>query len=69
MRDFFLFRNRKHTENLYVRETGGKNMKNLMTGMVIGALLGGVVGTMASDEINDFTRMVMKKGKKIMKKF
>ncbi len=44
-------------------------MKNLMTGMVIGALLGGVVGTMASDEINDFTRMVMKKGKKIMKKF
>ena len=36
-------------------------MKNLMTGMVI--------GTMASDEINDFTRMVMKKGKKIMKKF
>ncbi len=44
-------------------------MKNLMTGMVIGALLGGVVGTMASDEINDFTRMIMKKGKKIMKKF
>ena len=43
-------------------------MKNLMTGMVIGALLGGVVGTMASDEINDFTRMIMKKGKKIMKK-
>ena len=44
-------------------------MKNLMTGMCIGALLGGVVGTMASDEINDFTKMVMKKGKKIMKKF
>ena len=44
-------------------------MKNLMTGMVIGALLGGVDGTMASDEINDFTRMIMKKGKKIMKKF
>lgn len=44
-------------------------MKNLMTGMVIGALLGGVIGTMASDEINGFTRMVMKKGKKIMKKF
>lgn len=44
-------------------------MKNLMTGMVIGALLGGVVGTMASDEINDFTKMVMKKGKKIIKKF
>ena len=44
-------------------------MKNLMTGIVIGTLLGGVVGTIASDEINDFTRMVMKKGKKIMKKF
>ena len=44
-------------------------MKNLMTGMFIGALLGVVVGTMASDEINDFTKMVMKKGKKIMKKF
>ncbi len=44
-------------------------MKNLMTGMFIGALLGGVVGTMASDEINDFTKMVMKKGKKMMKKF
>ena len=44
-------------------------MKNLMTGMVIGALLVGVVVTMASDEINDFTRMIMKKGKKIMKKF
>lgn len=44
-------------------------MKNLMTGMFIGALLGGVVGTMASDEINDFTKMVMKKGKKIIKKF
>lgn len=44
-------------------------MKNLMTGMFIGALLGGVVGTMASDEINDFTKMVMKKGKKMMKRF
>ena len=44
-------------------------MKNLMTGMFIGAILGIVVGTMASDEIFDFKKMVMKKGKKLMKKF
>lgn len=44
-------------------------MKNLVTGMILGALLGGFVGTMASDEINDFGKMMMKKGKKIMKKF
>lgn len=44
-------------------------MKNLVTGMILGALLGGFVGTMASDEINDFGKMMMKKGKKIMKNF
>ena len=44
-------------------------MKRLMTGMLIGAMIGGSVGTMASDEINDFGKMVMKKGKKIIKKF
>lgn len=44
-------------------------MKRLVTGMLIGAMIGGFVGTMASDEINDFSKMVMKKGKKIMKKF
>ena len=36
-------------------------MKNLMTGMFLGAILGGVVGTMASDDIYDFKKMVMKK--------
>ncbi len=44
-------------------------MKKLVTGMFIGAMLGGIVGTMASDEINDFGKMMMKKGKKLMKKF
>lgn len=44
-------------------------MKKLMTGMLIGAMIGGFVGTIASDEINDFGKMCMKKGKKIMKKF
>ena len=42
-------------------------MRNLVTGMFIGALLGGVVGTMASDEIYDFKKMIMKKGKKLVK--
>ena len=44
-------------------------MKNLVTGMVIGAMIGGIFGTMASDEINAFGKMCMKKGKKIIKKF
>lgn len=44
-------------------------MKNLVTGMILGAVIGGLVGTMASDEINDFGKTLMKKGKKIMKKF
>lgn len=42
-------------------------MKNLMTGMFLGAIIGGVVGTMASDEIYSFKKMVMKKGKKMVK--
>ncbi|MBQ9280072.1 MAG: hypothetical protein IJ215_03375 [Clostridia bacterium] len=44
-------------------------MKNLVTGMFLGAIIGGAIGTMASDEINDFRKTMMKKGKKIMKKF
>lgn len=44
-------------------------MKRLVTGMLIGAMIGGAIGTIASDEINDFGKMCMKKGKKIMKKF
>ena len=44
-------------------------MRNLIMGMFVGALIGGAVGTMASDEINDFRKMVMKKAKKIAKVF
>lgn len=43
-------------------------MKNLVTGMLIGAMIGGAIGTIASDEINDFGKTCFKKGKKIMKK-
>ena len=44
-------------------------MKNLVTGMVIGEMIDSILGTMESDEINDFWKMFMKKGKKIIKKF
>ena len=44
-------------------------MKKLVTGMIIGAMIGGAIGTIASDEISDFGKMCMKKGKKIIKKF
>ena len=42
-------------------------MKKLMTGMFLGAILGGVVGTMASDEMYRLKKKVMKKAKKMMK--
>lgn len=43
-------------------------MKKLITGMFIGAILGGMVGTVASDEIYDMSKRIAKKGKKMMKK-
>ena len=43
-------------------------MRNLVTGMFIGAVLGGMIGTLASDEIYDMKKKVMKAGKKMMKK-
>ena len=43
-------------------------MKNLITGMLIGAIIGGMVGTVASDDIYDMKRKIMKNGKKFMKK-
>ncbi len=43
-------------------------MKNLVTGMLIGAIIGGMVGTVASDEIYDIKRKVIKNGRKMMKK-
>lgn len=44
-------------------------MRNLITGILVGAVIGGVVGTIASDEICDVKNMVMKKGKKLAKKY
>lgn len=43
-------------------------MKSLITGMFVGAIVGGMIGTIASDEIYDIKNMMMKKGKKIAKK-
>ena len=43
-------------------------MKNLVTGMIFGAVIGGVIGTMASDEIYDIKNTIMKKSKKFAKK-
>lgn len=43
-------------------------MKNLVTGMIFGAVIGGVIGTMASDEIYDIKNMIAKKSKKFAKK-
>ena len=44
-------------------------MKNLLTGVLVGAVIGGVIGTIASDEIYDIKNMVVKKGKKLAKKY
>ena len=44
-------------------------MKNLMTGMLFGAVIGGIIGTMASDEIYDIKNTIMKKTKKLAKKY
>lgn len=44
-------------------------MKNLITGMIIGATLGCIVGTVASDDICDMKNMIMKRGKKLAKKY
>lgn len=44
-------------------------MKNLMTGILFGAVIGGMIGTMASDEIYDIKNTIMKKTKKFAKKY
>lgn len=43
-------------------------MKNLMVGMFIGAVIGGMIGTVASDEIYQAKKKAMKAGKKMLKK-
>lgn len=44
-------------------------MRNLITGMFLGAIIGGMVGTVASDEIYDVKKKAMKVGKKFLKKY
>lgn len=43
-------------------------MRNLITGIFLGAIIGGMVGTVASDEIYDVKKKAMKAGKKFLKK-
>ncbi len=43
-------------------------MRNLFTGMLIGAVIGGMVGTVASDEIYDMKKKIIKNSKKMIKK-
>ncbi len=44
-------------------------MKNLVTSMVIGAIVGGAIGSIANDDMMRFKKMMMKKGKKIARMF
>lgn len=44
-------------------------MRNFVVGMFLGSLLGGVVGTIASDEIYQIKKKAMKAGKKMLKKY
>lgn len=43
-------------------------MRNLITGIFLGAIIGGMVGTVASDEIYGVKKKAMKAGKKFLKK-
>ena len=44
-------------------------MKNLMAGILFGAVIGGMIWTIASDEIYDIKNTIMKKTKKFAKKY
>lgn len=44
-------------------------MKKLVIGMTLGVVIGSVIGTIASDDIYDMKNMIMRKGKKILKKY
>ena len=44
-------------------------MRNFVIGMFIGSVVGGVVGTIASDEIYQIKKKAMKAGKKMLKKY
>ena len=43
-------------------------MRNLIIGMFLGSVIGGMVGTIASDEIYQVKKKAMKAGKKMLKK-
>ena len=42
-------------------------MKNFVMGIFLGSVIGGVVGTIASDEIYQIKKKAMKAGKKMLK--
>ena len=44
-------------------------MKNFIIGIMLGSVVGGVIGTIASDEICQIKKKAMKAGKKMLKKY
>ena len=44
-------------------------MKSFVLGIFLGSVVGGVVGTIASDEIYQIKKKAMKAGKKMLKKY
>ena len=44
-------------------------MKNFVIGIFLGSMIGGMVGTIASDEIYQIKKKAMKAGKKMLKKY
>ena len=44
-------------------------MRNFIIGIMLGSVVGGVVGTIASDEIYQIKKKAMKAGKKMLKKY
>ena len=44
-------------------------MRNFVIGMFVGSMIGGVIGTIASDELYQIKKKAMKTGKKMLKKY
>lgn len=44
-------------------------MKNFLVGIMVGSIMGGVIGTIASDELYQIKKKAMKAGKKMLKKY
>jgi len=44
-------------------------MRNFIIGIMLGSVVGGVIGTIASDEIYQIKKKAMKAGKKMLKKY